>query len=1644
MFILEFARRSGVLLSTLALGLSLVASYVPAQAAENVWAAAGSPERFGRAETSNVLTPTQANINNVRYLSAGSKSALFTKNDNTLWATGFNSGGQLGANIPVESFSTPVQVPGINDVDFALVTAGGSNSIALKNDGTIWVWGVNTDGQLARTPDALAYQLPQQVAGITNATDIAFTNDGSTMYALVDGEVYAWGNNGSGQLGNGSISTTPNPAPTKIPNLTGITQIAGYSSGAMALDNTGRVFTWGSNAGGRLGQDLNDINLATPDTLKNTDGTDMTGFTQLTKQGASGPRALKDGYMYFWGQTNAAGTMTNGDNPSDECQTPNGGNSVASGAPFPCRAPLTQGATYLAGRAGGVIILKNEQIYFGGVNSNGQAGLGYINNAVSYEEITGVTGAVQVDHSGRSGYILTGDGNVYSFGLNGAYELGFAQNTTTTVSSYTPVDTALQDCKVITGNGNYFCITQDDELLSWGTNVWYGLGQGDAVANFTPRPVWTDASETVRVDNVQQVVARGRTTLLIKYDGSVWAAGRDQRGNLGDGSGGPTECAYFCEIEYFSDNNITIEEISKNDVTNLALDKDNNQAYFWGWNNRGSAGLGNTTGTYATPTLLPYNDVLDILVSTTAQTFLLREDVQNGTATNTVYGAGYNNSCELGFETTGTEASDFEVLTYTAGATDVARLNDSYSYQAITTQGEIVQWGPQWAEDPICNPTVLNGLSGVTTIANADFTTTDGTLYRTLIYDSIFRGTSGATTDVYTYPEVSNVTQLDAPFVEGDVDDVINELDIPDLFVQCGEAIAGQSTECNFALPAEKGLPDGFIMALGNAPAGGSCSADTNNVATCIGVPVENTAGDLEIFAQINQGNRTSTGDFATVYALTGDEDNDGLTNEQELTITGTDPFDANSDNPNTPNVDESLNSLNDGEEDYDQDGIATTDETGILQTNPNITNSDSAFTTNTDESINSLSDGEEDLDGDGLTNFTELYITRTDPLVGDSDGNGTSDGDEDADGDGLTNAQEQAQGTNPYVADTDNDGLSDGEEVNIVGTIPTSADSDNDGTPDGEEDNDGDGLTNAQELAAGTNPNTSDTDADGLPDDYELNTTQTDPTNPDTDNDGTSDFEEDTDGDGISNGDEYAGGTNPLSTDTDGDGLSDDAEIDSVGTSPVQADSDNNGVSDAQEDPDGDGLNNLQEVVAGTDPNKSDTDGDGLSDKVEMTSTNTDPLQADTDGNGTGDGEEDFDGDGVINRDEVTTGTNPYAADSDNDGLSDGAEVNLTGTNPLDSDSDSDRTPDDESGNGVLDPEEDLDGDSYSNLEEVDYGSDPNDPNSIPAEELQDEDIPGLILSCEARVTGADTTCQFNLPVQTVLPATGLTLKVGEPDSLSPTECTVGTGRLVTCTNVATNATAGVYPIFVALTTTSGDAGTQELGIFEQSGDFIDSGETATVFDDTTDTDEDGLLDEWEDTYGLDKEDAGGDNGADGDPDEDGLTNADEQRYGTDPTNADTDGDSLSDEDEIFVTRTDPLDEDSDSTRTVADESDNSIRDDAEDLDGDGFSNAQEIEDGTDPLDPNDNRTAREAAQNTGNQTPANNPNNSGNQNQTPTTGATNLPRTGGAAIAGLAVAMLVVLGLGFYFSRHRNSVLVNLAGQDQKTTKTKKKKKK
>lgn len=140
-------------------------------------------------------------------------------------------------------------------------------------------------------------------------------------------------------------------------------------------------------------------------------------------------------------------------------------------------------------------------------------------------------------------------------------------------------------------------------------------------------------------------------------------------------------------------------------------------------------------------------------------------------------------------------------------------------------------------------------------------------------------------------------------------------------------------------------------------------------------------------------------------------------------------------------------------------------------------------------------------------------------------------------------------------------------------------------------------------------------------------------------------DEEKDTDGDGVPDYLEIIWGMDHKSDDSDGDGLTDYEECYITLTDPLNADTDENGITDGEDDLDGDGISNAEEIRLGTDPTKGDTDGDNLTDYEEVYTYGTDPLNTDTDG------------DGLSDYDDVILGFSPLLQDTDGNGIIDSEE---------------------------------------------------------------------------------------------------------------------------------------------------------------------------------------------------------------------------------------------------------------------------------------------------------------------------------------------------------------------------------------------------
>ena len=185
---------------------------------------------------------------NWQTIAVGDFHIMALKTDGSLWVWGSNSGGQCG-QVP---FSAEVNQPTQIGTDaWREIAAGSFSSYGIKQDGTLWAWGNNGTGAVGIGPtDSIIVQQPVQV-GTDNNWDHIYARANTAFGQKTNGELYGWGYNIWSNLG---IGTNENMyLPTLIPDGPEYSMIFTSYENNAAFKNDGTLWLWGNNPDGRLG-----------------------------------------------------------------------------------------------------------------------------------------------------------------------------------------------------------------------------------------------------------------------------------------------------------------------------------------------------------------------------------------------------------------------------------------------------------------------------------------------------------------------------------------------------------------------------------------------------------------------------------------------------------------------------------------------------------------------------------------------------------------------------------------------------------------------------------------------------------------------------------------------------------------------------------------------------------------------------------------------------------------------------------------------------------------------------------------------------------------------------------------------------------------------------------------------------------------------------------------------------------------------------------------------------------------------------------------------------------------------------------------------------------------------------------------------
>jgi alpha-tubulin suppressor-like RCC1 family protein len=205
--------------------------------------------------TRQYLRPVELPFAHVTTLAGASDHALYDSLG-TIWSCGQNIEGSLGDGSKRNSTS-PVQVADLSGASVTELVASFANSGALLADGTYYDWGYDGDGQLGDGHISKPSDVPVEVKLPAPVLQVAqggsFWGNGQTLVLLSDGRMYSWGDNWAGQLGLGHRGMELHPVRFRAPDGVIYQGLATGSATSYAVAVGGDVYAWGANHVGQVG-----------------------------------------------------------------------------------------------------------------------------------------------------------------------------------------------------------------------------------------------------------------------------------------------------------------------------------------------------------------------------------------------------------------------------------------------------------------------------------------------------------------------------------------------------------------------------------------------------------------------------------------------------------------------------------------------------------------------------------------------------------------------------------------------------------------------------------------------------------------------------------------------------------------------------------------------------------------------------------------------------------------------------------------------------------------------------------------------------------------------------------------------------------------------------------------------------------------------------------------------------------------------------------------------------------------------------------------------------------------------------------------------------------------------------------------------
>ncbi len=485
-----------------------------------------------------------------------------------------------------------------------------NEAYAIDNRGGLYIVPVGYYGNLKENTDYITYD--ERIETINKFANAKIVKILEGMVLDENGKVYTWGYNEDGQLGNGTTrtSTIPICISDKENELKG-KRIVDISAGlfhTVALDEGGKVYTWGYNRYGQLGNGTTE-NSTTPICISDKEN-EIKGkkIVKIVAEGYTTVALDENGKVYTWGY-NEDGQLGNGttENSTTPICISNEENELKD------KEIVDAVIGYNSYDSCMMIALdKNGKVYTWGDKGDGQLGDGTTENSTTPICISDKENAikgkkiVKIVAEGYTTVALDKNGKVYTWGRNNSGQLGDG----TTEDSTIPIcisdkENELKDKEIVDavigynfyGGSCMIALDKNGKVYTWGRNYCGQLGDGTTEDSTIPICI-SDKENAIKGKKIVKV-SNDYNIVALDEDGKVYTWGYNRHGQLGNGTteNSTTPKCISNEENELKDKEIVDAVIGYNSYDYscmmIALDK-NGKVYTWGYNRYGQLGNGTT------------------------------------------------------------------------------------------------------------------------------------------------------------------------------------------------------------------------------------------------------------------------------------------------------------------------------------------------------------------------------------------------------------------------------------------------------------------------------------------------------------------------------------------------------------------------------------------------------------------------------------------------------------------------------------------------------------------------------------------------------------------------------------------------------------------------------------------------------------------------------------------------------------------------------------------------------------------------------------------------------------------------------------------------------------------------------------------